>query len=114
VQALRAEVRDRYGAPPAAVEDLLHWAELRARAEAVGVVQVDLSAGNLALRFAPEPAVDPAALPDLLRRWRGSVVTPQGVLRLPVPSEKGPLAALDEALSALEAHPLKGLARAGL
>jgi transcription-repair coupling factor (superfamily II helicase) len=114
VQALRGEVRDRYGAPPAAVEDLLRWAELRVRAEALGVAQVDLSAGNLSLRFAPEPALDPSALPDLLRRWRGSAVTPQGVLRLPLPPGQAPLAALGEALSALGEHPLKGLARAGL
>ena len=50
----------------------------------------------------------------LARRWRGVTVTPQGVLRLPVPPGTAPLAALGDALGALEERALGGLARAGL
>jgi len=116
VAALRGEVRDRYGAPPAAVEDLLRWAELRARADALGIAQVDLSGGALQLRFAALPQAEAeAGVPaDLARRWRGATFTPQGVLRLPVPPSAAPLAALADALAALEERLLRGLARAGL
>jgi transcription-repair coupling factor (superfamily II helicase) len=113
VRSLRDEVRDRYGAPPPAVEDLLRWAELRMRAESLGIAQVDLSAGALHVRFTAEAPVDPSALPDFLRRWRGAAVTPQGVLRLPLPAGAAPLDGLEEALSALDER-LRGLARAGL
>ncbi|HET8647515.1 MAG TPA: TRCF domain-containing protein, partial [Vicinamibacteria bacterium] len=114
VKALRDEVRDRYGAPPPPVEDLLRWAELRVRAESLGLAQVDLTGGALLLRFGPQPPLDPAVLPELLRRWRGAAVTPQGVLRLPVPAGAAALDALGEALGALEERLLRGLAGAGL
>jgi transcription-repair coupling factor (superfamily II helicase) len=114
VTALRDEVRDRYGAPPAAVEDLLRWAELRARAEALGLAQVDLSGGALQLRFAVAPGMDPGSVAELARRWRGATLTPQGVLRLPVPPGAASLAALGDALAALEGRAVGGLARAGL
>jgi transcription-repair coupling factor (superfamily II helicase) len=113
VAALRAEVRDRYGAPPPGVDDLLRWAELRVRAEALAVTQVDLAAGALQLRFAADPGLDASKLQALARRWRGATLTPQGVLRLPVPPGTASLAALGEALEALEGRTL-GLARAGL
>ena len=44
VDALRAEIRDRYGALPAEVDGLLTFAALRIRSEALGVQQADLGA----------------------------------------------------------------------
>jgi hypothetical protein len=96
------------------VEDLLLWAELRVRAEALGVAQVDVSAGVLLVRLAADTTVEASQAQALARRWRGVTLTPQGVLRLPVPPGGAPLAALAEALGALEELPLGGLARAGL
>jgi transcription-repair coupling factor (superfamily II helicase) len=114
VRALRDEVRDRYGAPPPAVQDLLRWAELRMRSESLGIAQVDLTGGALHVRFTAEAPVEPSALPDFLRRWRGATLTPQGLLRLPLAPGAGPLEGLAEALAALDERLLRGLARAGL
>ncbi|HEU5323872.1 MAG TPA: hypothetical protein VFX28_23920, partial [Methylomirabilota bacterium] len=74
--------------------------------------QVDVSGGALQVRFAAAP--DAAALPELVRRWRGAALTPSGLLRLPVPPGATPLAVLGDALAALEQRALGGLARAGL
>jgi transcription-repair coupling factor (superfamily II helicase) len=114
VRALRDEVRDRYGSPPPAVQDLLRWAELRVRSESLGIAQVDLTGGALHVRFTAEAPVEPGALPDVLRRWRGATLTPQGLLRLPLPPGAAPLEGLAEALAAVEERLLRGLARAGL
>jgi transcription-repair coupling factor (superfamily II helicase) len=113
VAALREEIRDRYGAPPSAVDDLLRWAELRTRAEALDLSQVDSGGGVLQLRFAATPDLGAAAVQDLARRWRGATLA-GAVLRLPLPTGRAPLAALGEALDALEERLQRGLARAGL
>lgn len=110
VAALRAEVRDRYGAPPAAVEDLLRWAALRVRAEALEITQVDWTAGALHVRFVAATQAA-TALPELARAWRGAAVTPQGALRLPAPPARAPLDTLEAALSTLEERLLGRLAR---
>src|SRR5207245_2159765 len=62
IQALRDEVRDRYGALPPQVEALLGYARLRLRAETVGVVQADLAGSALHLRFAPTIPISPDPL----------------------------------------------------
>jgi transcription-repair coupling factor (superfamily II helicase) len=113
VAALRAEVRDRYGAPPRGVDDLLLWAELRARSEALGIAQVDLVAGTLVVRFAVPPDLATGPLPDVVRQWRGATVTASGHLRLPLAPGQAALPALGRALEALEQR-VRGLAGAGL
>ena len=54
VASLAEEIRDRNGAFPPEVETLLGYAALRLRAEALGVMQVDLGASALHLRLAPD------------------------------------------------------------
>jgi transcription-repair coupling factor (superfamily II helicase) len=113
VASLRDEIRDRYGAPLPAVQDLLRWAEQRVRAEALGITQVDVAGGALAVRFAAAPALGGSALQDLGRRWRGAAIS-GATLRLPLPPRGAPLDVLAEATAALEEALGQGLARAGL
>ena len=67
IDALRAEIRDRYGALPREVDGLLRYAALRLRAEALGVAQVDLVARTLHLRLAPETPLRPESLATLVQ-----------------------------------------------
>jgi transcription-repair coupling factor (superfamily II helicase) len=110
VQALREEIRDRYGSPPAEVLDLMAYAALRPRADALGIQQVDLvGSGGLELRFGPSPALTPEALVSVAGRVPGSVLRPTGL--------KAPLTEGEDALSGLsrvfrhleEAAPGRGL-----
>jgi len=103
VDALRAEIRDRYGALPAEVDGLLAFAALRIRSEMLGVQQAELGAAAVHLRLAP-PREDrgvgaPLGGPALARIpavLPGAEVTPQGVLRIPVAAAaRHPLAALE-------------------
>ena len=52
-EAIAAEMRDRYGAAPAAVERLLQIARLRLRAVAAGVAEVGPENGRLVVRLLP-------------------------------------------------------------
>jgi transcription-repair coupling factor (superfamily II helicase) len=102
LQALAAEVRDRYGPPPAEVEGLLRYAAVRLRAEALGISQVDRSAGALHLRFWPSAAPAPERLVRLVRSLPGAAFSPAGILRVPVPSPAPPLGGLESLLDRLQ------------
>jgi transcription-repair coupling factor (superfamily II helicase) len=101
LDALRAELADRYGPPPSEAQGLLAFVRLRLRAEALGVTQVDLAAGRLHLRFSPATTLEPAAAVALVRGRPGAALTPHG-LRVPLPPDTAPLAGLDDLLDVLE------------
>jgi transcription-repair coupling factor (superfamily II helicase) len=102
VATLAEELRDRYGPFPPEVEGLLGYAALRLRAEALGVIQVDLGAAALHLRLAPETPLGGATLPAAVRAWPGATLAPSGVLRAPLPPGRAALDALGEVLLSLE------------
>jgi transcription-repair coupling factor (superfamily II helicase) len=102
IEALRGEVRDRYGAIPAPVDGLLRFAALRVRSEALGLLQADAAAGALHLRFAADAPAGPG-LVDVVPGIPGASLSPQGVLRVPLPAGGLPLPALEALLGTLEA-----------
>jgi transcription-repair coupling factor (superfamily II helicase) len=86
VNEIRAEMEDRYGAPPDATVYLLEAAFLRLECERLGIAQVDRKRGELHIRFMENATVDPAHLMQLVARnaRRGAQFTPQGLLKLPL------------------------------
>jgi transcription-repair coupling factor (superfamily II helicase) len=86
VNEVRAEMEDRYGAPPDATVYLLEAAMLRLECERIGIAQVDRKRGELQIRFMENAAVDPAHLMQLVSRnaKRGAQFTPQGLLKFPL------------------------------
>jgi transcription-repair coupling factor (superfamily II helicase) len=86
INEIRAEMEDRYGAPPDATVYLLEAAFLRLECERLGIAQVDRKRGELHIRFMENATVDPAHLMQLVSRnaRRGAQFTPQGVLKLPL------------------------------
>jgi transcription-repair coupling factor (superfamily II helicase) len=102
IEALFAEIRDRYGSPPDAVLTLLRYAALRARMEELRIVQVDLVAGALHLRLADATPIPPEAILNHVRRRPGASLSPQGVIRVPLAGADA-LTALDGLLAGLEA-----------
>ncbi len=108
VNEIRAELEDRYGAPPDATVYLLEAAMLRLECERIGVAQIDRKRGELQIRFTENAAVNPEQLMRLVARnaKRGAQFTPQGVLKYPLQASRP-----DEVL--LEIHDLlAGLASA--
>ena len=99
---LGVEIRDRFGPPPREVADLLRYAGLRLRAEALGLVQVDRGEKILALRFGPGAGVAAEQLVALVKRNSGASLSPDGLVRMPVAPAQDPLGALEATLSSLE------------
>ncbi len=99
VAEVRAEMEDRYGAPPDATVYLLEAAMVRLECERLGIAQIDRRRGELQIRFMENAAVDPQHLMHLVARnaKRGAQFTPQGLLKYPLAATRA-----DEVL--LEIH----------
>ncbi len=95
-EAMRADLGDRYGPLPDAVETLLRFALLKSHAQRIGIEAVDRRGGALNIKFHPGSKVEPARLMSLVSSRPGAQFTPAGVLRLPLPaSGDGAAAMLD-------------------
>jgi transcription-repair coupling factor (superfamily II helicase) len=81
---IREEMRDRYGKIPRQGENLFTLAELRILAEKLRVASLDYAGDRVSVRFAPDSSVAPQRLIEIVSKSPGAVLTPQGVLRLPV------------------------------
>jgi transcription-repair coupling factor (superfamily II helicase) len=83
---VRAELEDRYGAPPDATVFLLEAAMLRLESERMGIAQIDRKRSELQIRFMENAPVDPRHLMRLVARnaKRGAQFTPQGLLKFPL------------------------------
>ena len=84
-EKIRAELADRYGPPPEAVETLVRFALLKTQAEQAGIEAIDRRAGALQIKFHPGSKIDPARLMALVSSREGAQFTPAGVLKLPLP-----------------------------
>jgi len=98
---VRAEMEDRYGAPPDATVYLLEASLVRLECERIGIAQIDRKRAEVHIRFNEKASIDPQQLMRLVAKnaKRGAVFTPQGLLKFPIVSTRS-----DEIL--LEIHEL--------
>ncbi len=101
---VRGELTDRYGEPPAAVKQLLEYAQLRLLCRQVGVTGIERKRDTVSVRFAQDAKIDPAKLAQFVAKERGAQFTPDGMLKFALK-----VAQPEEVLGRLEAW-LKGLA----
>jgi transcription-repair coupling factor (superfamily II helicase) len=87
--SLRQEFSERFGAAPAQLDNLILHQRVRRRAEGLGMTRVKRGPLAWELTFDPaHPAAHPAAM-ALLAAASDAVLTPAGVLRLPL-AERDP------------------------
>jgi len=79
-QDVRRELEDRFGPPPASVENLLDYAVLKSLCEHLRISSVERQGTRIAMRFHPETTLDPAKLVAVVRSRPGIKVDPSGVL----------------------------------
>jgi transcription-repair coupling factor (superfamily II helicase) len=83
-QDVRKELEDRFGAPPATVDNLLEYAVLKSMCERLRISAVERQGSRIAIRFHPETTIDPAALVKVVRSRKGIKLDPSGVLWMEV------------------------------
>jgi transcription-repair coupling factor (superfamily II helicase) len=76
------EVRDRYGPPPATIENLAEYAFIRLLADRVGIESIDRDGQLVVLRFRPEAKMDPGWLFRVVQERKDVLLTPPATLRL--------------------------------
>jgi transcription-repair coupling factor (superfamily II helicase) len=96
-----AELGDRYGAPPAAVQNLLEYAALKLLSQRIGVAQIERRREAVSIRFTEKASVDPERLASFVAEERGRQFTPVGVLKFSL-NEKQPEQVLMRLKSLLE------------
>ncbi len=102
---LRAELADRFGPPPPAVEALLEVVALRAAAKRLAVERIEARGGRAVLTFAPSTPVTPERIMESIARSRGGMtLKKEYTVEARIP--QGPWPAVRDALDAL----LKSLA----
>jgi transcription-repair coupling factor (superfamily II helicase) len=81
-QDVRRELADRFGKPPATVENLLEYAVLKSMCERLRISAVERQGNRIAIRFHAETTLDPATLVKVVRSRKGIKLDPSGVLWL--------------------------------
>ena len=88
-ERVRAELVDRYGPAPEALDTMVQFALLKAQAEALGIEAIDRRGSSAQIKFHPGSKADPERLMALVSNVEGAQFTPAGVLKLPIPSADG-------------------------
>jgi transcription-repair coupling factor (superfamily II helicase) len=76
------EARDRYGPPPASIENLAEYAFIRLLADRVGIESIDREGQLVVLKFRPEAKMDPGWLFRVIQERKDIQLTPPATLRL--------------------------------
>jgi transcription-repair coupling factor (superfamily II helicase) len=76
------DTRDRYGPPPASIENLAEYAYIRLLADRIGVESIDREGQLVVLKFRPEAKLDPAWLFTIVQQRKDIQLTPPATLRL--------------------------------
>jgi transcription-repair coupling factor (superfamily II helicase) len=96
----RAELTDRFGPPPPAVEALLDVVGLRVAARALGVERVEAGRGRAVLTFAPSTRVSPERVLQTIAASRGALaLRKEYTVEARIPAEPWP--AVRDALAKL-------------
>ena len=76
-----SELRDRYGDPPTAVQQLLRYATLRLQAVQAGVTNIERKRDLVSIKFRQDAPINPAKLAEFVSTHRGSQFLPDGTLK---------------------------------
>src|SRR5207302_637838 len=101
---IRGEMRDRFGALPANVENLVHFVKVKHFAQRLGVISIVREGARGVMKMTPQAKIDPNKLLVLVGENPTIKFSPNGVLSFPL-KEHGPevIAAIEELLLRLAA-----------
>jgi transcription-repair coupling factor (superfamily II helicase) len=76
------EIRDRYGALPPSVLNLVEYGRIRVAADRLGVETIDREGHAVVIRFRPNARIDPLRLVKVVGEWPGATLVPPVSLKL--------------------------------
>ena len=104
LEEIRNEMRDRFGALPVNVENLLHFIRVKRFAQSLGVVSIVREGARGVVKLTQKAKVDPNKLLQLIAENPQARFTPNGVLSFPLKAH-GPaiIEAIEELLQTIAA-----------
>jgi transcription-repair coupling factor (superfamily II helicase) len=104
---VRGELEDRYGAPPAAVQNLLEYASLKLLCVRIGATAIERKRDLVSIKFHQNATIDPEKLARFVSSQRGAQFTPDGTVKFPLKSAGAAevLSRLQRLLEELAAEP---------
>jgi transcription-repair coupling factor (superfamily II helicase) len=82
LEAVLADVKDRYGAPSSAMLNLAEYGRIRIMADRLGVESIDREGRFVVIKFRPVGRVEPARLIQVVTEWPGASLVPPVTLKL--------------------------------
>ncbi len=82
LEAILAEVKDRYGPLPSPMLNLAEYGRIRLRADRLGIESIDREGRFVVLKFRPTGRIDPARLIQVVTQWPGVTLVPPATLKL--------------------------------
>jgi transcription-repair coupling factor (superfamily II helicase) len=101
---IRNEMRDRFGAVPANVENLVRFVKVKKFAQTIGVLSIVREGARGVMKLTPQARIDPNKLLQMIHENPQVKFTPNGVLSFPLKAQ-GPevIEAIEELLRTLAA-----------
>jgi transcription-repair coupling factor (superfamily II helicase) len=94
-----AELKDRYGEPPASVLQLIDYGRIRVLADRIGLESIDRDRQVVHFKFRPQAKVDPGRLVALVRARPGLALSPPVTLKLDLRQSESATADRDQSPS---------------
>ena len=89
-ERVEGELRDRYGAPPEPVRNLMDYALIKSQAEQMRIERIERRGRRLTLHFLDDSAIDPQHLMDFVRSTPEVSFSPNGELAWTLSDDPGP------------------------
>jgi transcription-repair coupling factor (superfamily II helicase) len=90
IEAVMAELKDRYGAPTPAVENLAQYSRIRVVADRIGLESLDREGTMAVFKFRQDAKIDPVPLARLVQSRSDLTLLPPAVLRLNLAQPEAP------------------------
>jgi transcription-repair coupling factor (superfamily II helicase) len=81
---VNSELKDRYGEPPSAVQNLLSYAKLKLLCLEIGVLQIERKRDLVNVKFQEKANIDPGKLARFVASQKGTQFTPDGTLKFSI------------------------------
>jgi transcription-repair coupling factor (superfamily II helicase) len=104
LEDIRNELRDRFGAVPANIDNLLRFVRIKRYAQSLGVISIVREGARGVIKLSPQARVDPNKLLQMIQQNAQIKFSPNGVLSFPL-KEQGAqvIDAIEELLRQLAA-----------
>ncbi|MBI1745294.1 MAG: transcription-repair coupling factor [Acidobacteria bacterium] len=100
---VKAEIADRFGKYPEALENLFEYAGLRLQSYALRVHSIERQGERVLIKFMPESTVSAENVVRVIARLKGAALSPNGVLTIRPEAGRPPLPQLRRILELLSA-----------